>query len=118
MKHCPTCGAEYKGKRRCYRCRMDLARLLDLEQDALKHQENARAAYEDSNYETMHCHAARACSLHCTSDALLLLACAALLTNRFEQAFSLYEKLDKHDINSIENNLIEGAANGLKGNPV
>lgn len=102
MKHCPTCHAEYKGKRRCHRCKMDLGPLLDIEQEAQAHYRKARRALNTSNYERMYFHAARACRLHRSPEAMQLLACAALMTCRFEEARSLYEKLDKPDADSLE----------------
>lgn len=102
MKHCPTCHAEYKGKRYCHRCKMDLKPLLEIEQKARKHYRKARKALDTSNYERMYFHAARACRLYHSPETIKLLACAAVLTCRFEKAHLLYEKLDKQDADSLE----------------
>lgn len=90
MKRCPTCRAAYTGKRHCHRCRTDLGPLLDIEQKAHDHRRQAALAFVSGNYEMMYLHAGRACSLQRTPEATILLACAALLTHRFETTLTLY----------------------------
>lgn len=95
MKHCPTCRAEYSGKPHCHRCGMDFGPLLDIEQKARAHHRNALDAYAVLDYESMYFHAKRAGAPYRSLETVRLLACAALMTGRFEQALSLYAGLKR-----------------------
>jgi hypothetical protein len=43
MTSCPTCKAKYKGGNECYRCKSDLSVLLNIENESLRHFQNALA---------------------------------------------------------------------------
>ncbi len=92
MNRCPTCRAKYKGKPVCYRCKTDLAPLLDVEERAAAHADAARVALESDDPETMFFHARRSFSLRRTPESRCLLASAALLAKRRELALALWRQ--------------------------
>lgn len=90
MEHCPTCKAPYKGGQYCHRCGTDLGRLIDIQARADRHREEALAAYTAGDFDNMHHHARRACALYRTRPSEKLLACAAILTGKWDTALSLW----------------------------
>ncbi|QTA82141.1 Uncharacterized protein dnl_45080 [Desulfonema limicola] len=89
MERCPACNAEYKGRQFCHRCKTDLSLLLDIENRAEEHLEQACSAFELKDYENMFFHAKRSHSLLSTAESQKLLASAALLVKKFNIAVSL-----------------------------
>jgi hypothetical protein len=89
MNHCPVCKARYAGNRQCHRCKADIGRLADIENDAVSFREQAVAAYLAGDYTRMLESAGRACSLRKTPESVRLMACAALLNHRFDTAIRL-----------------------------
>ncbi|OQY57765.1 MAG: hypothetical protein B6245_15360 [Desulfobacteraceae bacterium 4572_88] len=86
MERCPTCNAKYKGSRICYRCKTDLGALLDIRQRAASRLERAATAFASEDFDQMFSHAKRACALHRTPEASKMLACAALLAKKYDDA--------------------------------
>lgn len=93
MNKCPACNARYKNSRICYRCKTDLGPLLDIEQQALVHKQQAVSAYMSNDFTAMFFNAKRSLSLFYTPDSARLLAVAAVLEKRFDLAFFLWNKL-------------------------
>ncbi|CAN2049140.1 hypothetical protein GMMP1_60011 [Candidatus Magnetomoraceae bacterium gMMP-1] len=100
MKRCPTCNAKYKGKTLCYRCKTDLAPLINIEERAESNIEKALSSYASNDFNQMFFHARRAWSLYCTPEAIKLLASAALLVKKFDLAISLWDKIVENQENS------------------
>jgi hypothetical protein len=93
VERCPVCNARNNGQRICYRCKTDVGHLMDIEEEARKHLEAAGAAFEIEDYEQMFFHAKRSHSLRHTPESIRILACAALLTGKFDPAFSLWNSM-------------------------
>lgn len=92
MERCPTCNAKYTGKRSCHRCGTDIGILVDIENQAKIHCQSAVSAFLSKEFEQMFFHARRACSLCQTPESVRLLACAALLVNKFDLAIFLWAR--------------------------
>jgi hypothetical protein len=86
MEQCPACNAKYIGDQICHRCKMDLGPLLAIEAEASSHLEQAMEAFAENNFEQMFYHATRSCALRQTPKSSRVLACAAVLVGRFDQA--------------------------------
>ena len=93
MDNCPACNARYKNSRICYRCKTDLESLLDIEQQALVHKQQAISAYMSNDFTAMFFNAKRSLSLFYTSESARLLAIAAVHKKKFDLAFFLWNKL-------------------------
>jgi len=89
MERCPTCNIKYQGMRTCRRCKTELGPLLDIEEESLTHYKAAVEAYSLNDFSRMFFHAKRSFSLLQTPEARRLLACAALLTRRFNLSLAL-----------------------------
>lgn len=83
---CPTCGAPLKRALCCRRCKTDLGPLSEIIRNHRRHMHTARRAFADGDAGRMFIHARRAHGLRQTPESIRLLACAALLTGRFEIA--------------------------------
>lgn len=94
MERCPTCNAKYRGKKLCHRCKTDLGALVDIETKAGLHQQKALSAFASNDFNQMFFHAKRAFSLYRSPASVRILACAALLTNKFDLAISLWARQD------------------------
>jgi hypothetical protein len=92
MQHCPACNASYRGDSRCHRCRLDLAPLLRIEEEAANYYRAAVAACHDGAPGRMFFNARRAHALHCTPASTRLLACAALAVRDFSMALSMAQR--------------------------
>ncbi len=86
MEKCPVCGAKYSQKEICHRCKADLKLLLDIEKEASLFKKMALKESAGKKYEKMFRHASRSAALKSDYEALKLLACAALLSGRFDEA--------------------------------
>lgn len=89
MERCPACHAPYTGKNRCHRCKLDLSTLLQIETRALEHLNSAKTELDSENMEKAFYHARRSCSLKKSPEAMGILMISAILTRRFDEAFSI-----------------------------
>ena len=89
MERCPTCNSKYKGTPVCRRCKTDLSPLLDIEEKSRDHYKTAVSAFACNDFNNMFFHAKRSFSLMQTPENCRLLACAALLLQRFDIALAL-----------------------------
>lgn len=89
-QRCPTCGAPLNGALTCSRCKTNLGPLAEIARNHRRHMQTARRAFADGNTEEMFIHARRGHGLRRTPESMRLLACAALLTGRFELAASCW----------------------------
>lgn len=93
MDRCPTCRARLTDARLCHRCQTDVGRLRDIDRKAREHYRQATAALAAEGYPRMFFHASRSFSLRKTPEAARTLACAAILTQRFDRAIELWREL-------------------------
>lgn len=90
MKHCPTCGARYRGGSRCHRCQTDVEQVLLIERAAAALRRQARRSLQAGrNGHAREC-AERACSLHRCSESLAVRAVVALREREFPLALRLW----------------------------
>jgi limonene-1,2-epoxide hydrolase len=92
MKNCPACNARYRGKDQCHRCGMELASLLDIKTRAQSHLKQAIKLYRLEDFDQMYVHARRANVLYQTRESIQLLACAAFMVKRFEEAIKMWRQ--------------------------
>ena len=90
MKHCPTCGARYRGASRCHRCQTDLNQVLLVERAAAALRRRARQALRDGRGVQARDDAERACALHRCPDSLAVRAVVALRERDFPLALRLW----------------------------
>jgi hypothetical protein len=93
LKRCPACKAKYAGKSLCHRCGLELSKLTDILRQADIHLALARFAYLKNDFSEMLFHAQRALSLRRTPVTLQVMACAAMLNQKFEKALALQREL-------------------------
>lgn len=96
MEKCPYCEAEFREGEVCPECGLDLSSLIKVEKQAEMHRKRAVSAFVFKEFDEMFYHAKRYWSLYRTADSVKLLACAAVLTGRFNLGFSLWSGI-KHD---------------------
>ena len=94
MQHCPTCNALLKGAPVCRRCKTDLTRVLQTENDADTHYQMALQARADGHLEKMLHHARRCFSLRRTIAHGRLLACAAFINGGYRLALNIWACLN------------------------
>ena len=75
-----------KGALTWSRCKTDLGPLSKIIRNHRRHMDTASRAFADGDAEQMFIYARRAHGLRRTPESIRLLACAALLTGRFEMA--------------------------------
>jgi len=92
MTRCPVCNARYRGKDQCHRCGMKIAPLLEIKTRAQTHFKQAIKAFCIENYDQMYLHARRANSLYQTQESIQILACAALMLKRFDEAIKIWRQ--------------------------
>jgi len=92
VKRCPACNARYKKKDNCHRCGMNIASLIEIKNRAKDHYKQAIKHFFKSEFKEMFIHARRSCSLYRTPESIQILACAALMINRFEMAIKLWQQ--------------------------
>jgi len=92
MKKCPACHARYRGREKCHRCGMDIAPIVAIKSRAQSHMKQAKQAYCIKSYDKMYDHGRRANALYQTDESIKLLACAALMENRFEEALIMWRQ--------------------------
>ena len=95
MQRCPTCKAPYKGKPHCHRCGTDLERLIAIRDQAEAHRQEAITAYTAGDFEQMYHHARRASVLCRSRASAKLVACAALLSGKWEIALEVWDRTEK-----------------------
>jgi len=92
MKRCPACNARYRGKDECHRCGMKIAPLLEIKTRAHNHFKQAIQSYCVHDYERMYTHARRANALYQTKETMQVLACAAIMVKRFQEATKMWRQ--------------------------
>jgi hypothetical protein len=95
MERCPVCNARYTGKTECHRCKANLDALIEIESDAAAHLQKAIELAKTSDYQQMFTHARRSWSLNRTVASVKVLACAALMTHRFDLAVRLWKDIKR-----------------------
>ncbi len=95
MTRCPACNSRYKGIGKCRRCGTDLEAIADIERRAESHLKQAVSARESNDIESMYFHSQRACSLRKTPESMKIMAYAAIMTNRFNIAVSLWSEIGR-----------------------
>jgi len=93
MELCPVCNAQLEDSVECHRCKTDLGDIIDTKNKALYHQEKAVSAFKNNRFHDMFFHARRSLTLFYTPDSAKLLACAALMVNKFDLGYFLWKKL-------------------------
>lgn len=83
METCPACHGVCSGLGECPHCKADLNHLMQVEEAAQAHLDEAGDALRRGNYPKVLYHARRAVSLKSTLKGLGLLCEAALFTNDF-----------------------------------
>ena len=89
---CPTCGARLKAAAKCRRCKTDLGPLVNIAAASQHHLGIAATALAVGDFERMFRHASHSHCLRQSPRTTRLLACAALLTRRFDMAFTLWQQ--------------------------
>ncbi|MBF0204559.1 MAG: hypothetical protein HQK67_09660 [Desulfamplus sp.] len=97
MNICPICNAQLEDSRECRRCKTDLGQIMDVKIDSMNHQQKAIAAFEQNRFHDMFFHARRSLALFYSPESAKLLACAAIMVNKFDLGYVLWNKL-KQDI--------------------
>jgi hypothetical protein len=92
MNQCPACHARYRGKEKCHRCGLEIAPILDIKMRAQFHFKQALKSFSMDDYDQMYSEARRANSLYQTRESIQMLACAALLSKRFEEAINVWRQ--------------------------
>ncbi|MBF0450899.1 MAG: hypothetical protein HQK75_09370 [Candidatus Magnetomorum sp.] len=92
MKRCPACNARYQGKETCHRCGMNIDALIDIKDRAQDHFQQAIRYFYGNDFEHMYFHARRSYSLFRSPESIQVLACAALMVNRFDMATTLWQQ--------------------------
>ena len=90
MKHCPTCGARYRGGARCHRCQTDVGQVLLIERAAAGLRARARQTLRDGRGGQARDDAERACALHRCSESLAVRAVVALRERDYPLALRLW----------------------------
>lgn len=101
MEKCPACGAPYKGKRQCHRCKLDLNILLNIEATANYHLEKVFSALSENDIENLYIHAKRCVALRRSPQIIKLAACAAMMNRKFYDAV-MFWKIYKRSIQTSE----------------
>jgi hypothetical protein len=92
MNRCPACNARYRGKDKCHRCGLEIAPILEIKTRAQSHFKEAFIAFSMEDFDQMYSHAHRANALYQTRESIQVLACAALLAKRFEEAIKMWRQ--------------------------
>ena len=93
METCPVCHGVCSNRGACPHCHADLNRLLEVEESAQAHLEEAGDALRRGNYSQGLYHAGRSVSLKKTLKGLGLLCEAALFTKDFSLARRCMEQM-------------------------
>lgn len=98
MELCPVCNAQLEDSVECHRCKTDLGDIIDTKNAALYHHKKAVAAFEQNRFHDMFFHARRSFTLFYTTDSAKLLACAAIMVNKFELGYTLWKNLRQNQM--------------------
>ena len=90
MKHCPTCGARYRGGARCHRCQTDVGKVLLIERAAAGLRTRARQALNGGRSADARECADRACDLHRCPESVAVRAVVALGEGDYPLALRLW----------------------------
>lgn len=95
MERCPICNARYTGKKRCVRCKNEMEKFCKIEDMAAVCIKKAGDSFTAGDYRQMYENAERACALRRTEESAKMLACAALLTKKFDTAYNQWKDITR-----------------------
>ncbi len=90
---CPVCNAALEDSRICPSCNAELGKIIDIKADALHHYNRAVSAFEQNRFHDMFFHARRSFTLLSSTESARLLACAAVLVDKFNLGYVLWKKV-------------------------
>ncbi|MBF0112082.1 MAG: hypothetical protein HQK74_05035, partial [Desulfamplus sp.] len=100
---CPVCNAQLEDDlRECRRCKTDIGEVVDIKNRSIYHKQKAIEAFEKSSFHEMFFHARRSFTLFASPESAKMVACSALLINKFNLSYVMWKNSKTYENNTIE----------------